>query len=107
VRVPVLRRALRYARRRGLAFRALVAGGVMALLSAASFGVLSQEITEMRDADNAARDSTAALISAGRLERLLFDLDADSQALALVGGQGFQQEYTADRSAFDAAETEL
>ena len=107
MRVPVLRRALRYARRRGLAFRALVAGGVMALLSAASFGVLSQEITEMRDADNAARDSTAALISAGRLERLLFDLDADSQVLALVGGQGFQQEYTAARSAFDAAETGL
>jgi signal transduction histidine kinase len=79
----------------------------MALLSAVSFGVLSQEITEMRDADNAARDSTAALISAGRLERLLFDLDAGSQALALVGDQGFQQEYTAARSAFATAATAL
>ena len=79
----------------------------MASLSVASFGVLSQEIAEMCDADNAARDSRAALVTAGRLERLLFDLDADSQALALVDDQGFQQEYAAARSAFNAAKTEL
>ena len=79
----------------------------MALLSAASFGVLSQVISEVCDADTAARDSRAALASAGRLERLLFELDADSQALALVDDQGFQQEYAAVRSAFDAAKTEL
>jgi signal transduction histidine kinase len=105
VRVRVLSNGLRYARRRGLAFRVLFAGGVMALLSAVTFGVLSRVITELRDADTATRDSTAALISAGRLERLLFDLDAGSQALAPGGDRGFQQEYDTARSAFNAAET--
>ncbi|GAB2808088.1 hypothetical protein GCM10027176_11390 [Actinoallomurus bryophytorum] len=102
-----LAQGLRYVRRRGPAFRILLAGGVMALLSAITFGALSRVITEMRDADTAARDSTAALISAGRLERLLFDLDADSQTLALVGDQESLREYDAARSAFDAAEAKV
>jgi CHASE3 domain sensor protein len=74
----------------------------MAVLLAVTSAVLLGAIIEMGDAGTAARHSKAALISAGRLERLLFDLEADSHALVRTGDQRFQWRYEAARSAFDA-----
>jgi signal transduction histidine kinase len=74
----------------------------MAVLLAVTSAVLLGAIIEMGDAGTAARHSKAALISAGRLERLLFDLEADSHALVRTGDQRFQRRYEAARSAFDA-----
>jgi signal transduction histidine kinase len=74
----------------------------MAVLLAGTSAVLLGAIIEMGDAGTAARHSKAALISAGRLERLLFDLEADSHALVRTGDQRYQRRYEAARSAFDA-----
>ncbi|HEY0543726.1 MAG TPA: GAF domain-containing protein [Actinoallomurus sp.] len=74
----------------------------MAVLLAVTSAVLLGAIIEMGDAGTAARHSKAALISAGRLERLLFDLEADSHALVRTGDQRFQRRYEAARSDFNA-----
>jgi signal transduction histidine kinase len=52
----------------------------MAVLLAVVFGLLSLTVAGRRDASAAVRDSEVALISADGLERLPFDLEADSFA---------------------------
>jgi signal transduction histidine kinase len=52
----------------------------MAVLLAVAFGLLFWTVTERHEASAAVRDSEAVLISADRLERLPFDVEADSLA---------------------------
>jgi signal transduction histidine kinase len=74
----------------------------MAVMLAVTSAVLLWTIVEMGGAGTAARHTKVVLISAGRLQGLVLDLEADSHALARTGDQTFQRRYDAARSAFDA-----
>jgi hypothetical protein len=68
------------ARRRGSALRLILSGDVISVLLAVIFGLLFMTVAGRRDASATVRDSDETLISADRLERLPFDLEADSFA---------------------------
>jgi signal transduction histidine kinase len=92
---------------RGLACRMILTGGVMALLLIGTFVFLFAAVTGLRDADATARRSEAMLVSADRLEKLVFSLDEDTRALVLTHDPAFRQAYDADLAVFHGVEANL
>jgi signal transduction histidine kinase len=93
--------------RQGLTCRMLLTGSVMALLLSGTFALLFVAIVELGDASAAARRSEAVLVSAGRLERLVLDLDEEARGLVLAGDPGYLRAWTADRGDLTAQERTL
>jgi signal transduction histidine kinase len=95
------------AQRRGLTYRMVLVGGVMALLMIGAFAFLFMAITGLRDAGAIERRSEAALVSADRLEKLMLGLDAESRGLVVSTDPSFLASFTADRAALPAHEADL
>ena len=95
------------AQRRGLTYRMVLVGGVMALLMIGAFAFLFLAITGLRQAGTIERRSEAALVSADRLERLMLGLDSEARGLIVTKDPGFLTSFTADRAALPAHEAEL
>jgi signal transduction histidine kinase len=93
--------------RRGLTYRMVLVGGVMALLMVGAFALLFVAITGLRDAGTVARHSKTALVSADRLEKLMFGLDAESRGLIVTKAPGFGRYFVADRAALPRREADL
>jgi signal transduction histidine kinase len=85
----------------------ILTGGVMALLLIGTFVLLFAAVTGLRDADAAARQSEAVLISADRLEKLVLSLEEDTRALVLTQDPALRQAYDADLTAFHGEEANL
>ncbi|WP_141957510.1 sensor histidine kinase [Actinoallomurus bryophytorum] len=95
------------AQRRGLTYRMVLVGGVMAVLMVGAFALLFMAITGLRDAGTVARHAKTALVSADRLEKLMFGLDAESRGLIVTKAPGFDRYFAADRAALPAREADL
>jgi signal transduction histidine kinase len=95
------------AQRRGLTYRMVLAGSVMAFLMIGAFVLLFMAITGLRDAGIVARHSKTALVSADRLEKLMFGLDAESRGLIVTKDPSFLRSFDADRAALPVHEAAL
>lgn len=105
VRLPVGR--WKVAQRRGLTYRMVLAGGVMALLMIGAFAFLFTAITGLRDAGTIERRSEAALVSADRLEKLMLGLDAEARGIVVTKDPSFLTSFVADRTALSTHEADL
>jgi signal transduction histidine kinase len=95
------------AQRRGLTYRMVLVGGVMAFLMVGAFALLFMAITGLRDAGTVARHSKTTLVSADRLEKLMFGLDAEARGLIVTKTPGFGRYFVADRAALPGREADL
>ncbi|HEU4424852.1 MAG TPA: CHASE3 domain-containing protein [Pilimelia sp.] len=86
--------------RGGLTGRTLVAGGLLALVVAATFAVLLVSVVDLRAAHLRARESDEVLVAANRLERLLVDLETGERGFLLTGHAEFLEPWQAARVAF-------
>jgi signal transduction histidine kinase len=93
--------------RRGLTYRMVLTGGVMAVLNIGAFLLLCVAIMGLNDAGAVARHSEAVLTAADRLEMLMFDLEMDSRGFILSGDQRFLHSYYVARAAFPGLSAEL
>jgi signal transduction histidine kinase len=107
VSVRVLSRGWRIAPRRGLAFRMVLAGGVMAILIIGTFAFLFMAIVGLREAATTARGSKAVLIASGRVQKLIVDLDEDMRGLVLTKDASFRRAYDTDVAAYPHLATAL
>jgi signal transduction histidine kinase len=107
VRARMPSRRGRAALRRGLTYRLVLAGGVVALLSIGAFALLLMAILDLRSASATARRSEGVLLSADRLERTVLDLDEEARGFLLTGDPGFLRTYDTDRAALPGQEQSL
>jgi signal transduction histidine kinase len=84
-----------------------LAGGVVALLLIGTFALLFLAILRLRDAGMIERRSEGLLVSSGRLEKSVIDLDEESRGFILTGDPSFLRDYTTDRAGLPAEETSL
>jgi signal transduction histidine kinase len=85
--------------RRGLTYRMVTTGGVMAILLTGLFTLLYTAITDLDGAVRGASRSEAVLACGHRLEKLVVDLEVDSRAYVLTGQPRFLRSYEAARAA--------
>jgi signal transduction histidine kinase len=88
--------------RRGLTYRMVTTGGVMAILLFGVFTLLLTAILALDDAVKGASRSEAVLACGNRLEKLVVDLEIDSRGYVLTGQQRFLRSYDAARAALPA-----
>lgn len=85
-----------------LSFRLLAASAVLALVIAASFGLLIAAIDDLRDAGELANHSRAELRAGDGIGELVIDLETGVRGFVITGQERFLQPWYAARKAFPA-----
>jgi signal transduction histidine kinase len=85
----------------------LIASGLLVVMNLAVLGLMFVAIVRQGDAWAASRHSDAVMAAAGRLEKLVTELDADARGFVLNHDQRLMREYAADRAALPARTAEL
>ena len=93
--------------RGGLAFRTIVASGLLAILVGTAFAILVRAIEEERDSAELATHSQEVIAAANGLERLVLDLETGQRGYASTRDARFLEPWRAARAAYPAAIREL
>jgi signal transduction histidine kinase len=86
--------------RAGLTRRTVIASGLLALLTGFAFAVLFWAIAELHEAVDARRDTRTALVEAGRLEKLILDIETGQLGFVITRQERFLEPWNAARAAF-------
>jgi signal transduction histidine kinase len=89
--------------RGGLTRRTIGASAVLALLVGAAFAVLVRAVTEERDSAERAIRSQEMIEAAGRLERLVLDLETGQRGFLIAREERFLQPWQTARDGYRAA----
>ena len=84
-----------------------VASGLLALVVGGAFAVLLVAINDVRKADGLSRHSQLVLAAAGRLERLVIDLETGQRGFLLTGEEPFLEPWKVALALIPAASSEL
>jgi signal transduction histidine kinase len=77
----------------------LVASGVLALVVGAAFTALFFSITDLRVAEQRARQSEEVLVAANRFERIVVDAETGTRGFAITGQESFLDPWRAAQAA--------
>jgi signal transduction histidine kinase len=86
--------------RGGLAFRAVAASVVFALIVGAVFAVLLNRVEHLRDAARQAVDTRDELAAADRLQKAIVDIETGQRGFVITGKERFLDPWRAGREAF-------
>jgi signal transduction histidine kinase len=92
---------------RGLAFRAVVATALLALLIGGAFAVLLIAIDNLRDSGDLAAHARAELSTADKLEKTVLDLETGQRGFVITDKERFLEPWRAARDAFPRQAAEL
>ncbi len=83
-----------------LAFRIIVASGLLALIIGAVFAILLVAIEDLRDSGRQASDSRTELATADALDKLVIDLETGVRGFVITRQERFLEPWQAARAAF-------
>jgi signal transduction histidine kinase len=86
--------------RRGLAFRAVAASVVFALIIGAVFAVLLIVVQHLRDSGRQAVDARHELAAADRLQKAIIDVETGQRGFIITGKERFLEPWRTGREAF-------